>query len=1049
MKKTILKHVIRLTKLFTIAFMMQILTLSGLLAWNGSVQVKSLEEVRIHLSLGDVKVEKVDFNIYVKKSETDLAPLEMQNIDVAVTGTVTDASGEPLPGVTVSIPGTAIGTATDLEGKYALSVPEESTLVYSFIGFETQRIVVGDQSIINVTLNEDMASLEEVVVVGYGTQKKSDITGTVASLPKERLEMVPNLNIAQAIQGAVAGVMVRTSSAGARPDQSIMVRGRNSITANNDPLIIVDGIPYGGQINDINPNDVNSIEILKDASAAAIYGSRGANGVILITTKEGAVGKTSFTYEGRYSLTDVSKINRMLTGPEFYDFKMIRNEKAMTLSEEQVSRDGTWTDWTKLALRKGHTQEHNLSISGGFNNTKYYIGLGLTDVKGIAKNDDFQRLSSRINVETKIFDWLTVGSRNQLTFDDASGAEANFQSALQTNPLGLAYDEYGKLTIWPWPDNIIVGNPLSPMLYDDLDKSYQVLSNNYALVEFPFIKGLSYRLNTGVRMRFTDRAQYRGRDTQSGLESLGSSSTSNSVNNNTVIENILNYTREIGNHTLFFTGLYSYEGNKGKTNSLNANKFPNDFFSWYASGQAAMSIPSTSYNETILLSQMMRLNYSYASRYLLTVTMRRDGYSGFGAKTKWGTFPSVALGWNLANEEFFPLKDIFSELKLRASYGLNGNQAIGAYESLSQYVVANYSKGSETVIGYKPSRLGLDNLGWESSRALNLGMDFETFEGRLSGSFNWYRTNTFDLLLNRSISTIHGITPVTHLPGGWVHPAVTENIGETQNNGLEMVIHSRNLVNRKFQWSTTGNVSYNRNKIVSLYGGLNGSGEEIDDVVNQWFIGHPIGVNYDFVWDGVWQLDEEAEAAEYGTQPGYVKLKDVNGDGELTADDRQIIGQTDPKLLWGVTNTFSYGNFMLSIFIHGVHGATARNYLMNDNVQGAEVRYNTLKKNWWTPDNPTNEWVMNKELADNMGGYTGNIYENPDFVRIKDASFSYDLPQSLIGRAGISRLRVYLTGRNLVTITKWTGMDPDLFDPNSQRSIPMQKEYVFGLSLGF
>lgn len=445
---------------------------------------------------------------------------------------------------------------------------------------------------------------------------------------------------------------------------------------------------------------------------------------------------------------------------------------------------------------------------------------------------------------------------------------------------------------------------------------------------------------------------------------------------------------------------------------------------------------------------MARLNYSYASRYLLTLTIRRDGYSGFGSKTKWGTFPSVAVGWNLANEDFFPLTNVFSELKLRASYGLNGNQAIGAYESLSQYVVANYSSGSEAVVGYKPSRLGLDNLGWESSRSLNLGLDFGIYKGRISGNVNWYKTNTFDLLLNRSISSIHGITPATHLPSGWVHPSVTENIGETQNKGVELVINSRNLVDKKFQWSTTGNISYNKNKILSLYGVKDQDGKEIDDVVNNWFIGQPISVNYDFVWDGVWQLNEETEAAKFGTKPGYVKLKDVNGDGELTADDRQIIGQKDPKLLWGLSNTFSYSNFMLSIFIHGVQGATVRNYLMQDNVQGAEVRFNTLKKNWWTPENPTNDWVMNKELATNMAGFTGNIYENPDFIRIKDVSFAYDLPKTLIGKAGLSRLKVFVTGRNLFTITKWTGMDPDLFDQNSQQRIPMQKEYVFGLSLG-
>jgi len=967
-----------------------------------------------------------------------------------VTGTVTASTGETLPGVTILVKGTQKGTITGMDGRYTIEVPDaNSVLVFSYVGYISQEVNINGRSVVDVILEEGLEALEEVVVVGYGKQKKSDITGTVASLPKDRLEMVPNLNIAQAIQGAIPGVMIYTSSAGAQPDQTILVRGRNSITAENDPLIIVDGIPYGGKISDINPNDVQSIEVLKDASAAAIYGSRGANGVILITTKEGVIGKTTFAYEGKFSVTDVTKVHRMLTGPEFYDFKMTRNAAAMTLSEQQVYDDGTWTDWTKLALRMGQTQEHNLSVSGGFNDTKYYIGGGITDIKGVAKNDNFRRLTSRINVETKLTDWLSVGTRTQLSFDDASGAEANFHVALETIPLGLAYDEYGNYTIFPWPDNIIVGNPLGPLLYDDLDKSYQVMTNNYAVVDFPFIEGLSYRLNTGVRIRSTDRAQYRGRDTQSGLADLGRASISNSASNNTVVENILSYNREIGNHTIFITGLYSYEGNNGKNNSLKATKFPNDFLSWYAAGQASIVMPSNSYSKTALVSQMMRFNYSFASRYLVTFTIRRDGFSGFGADTKWGTFPSVALGWNLANEDFFPLKNLFSELKLRASYGLNGNQAIGAYESLSQFIVANYTAGSETVIGYKPSRMGVANLGWESSRTLNMGLDFGLFKGRVSGNFNWYLTNTFDLLLDRSISVVHGITPVTHLPGGWIHPAVTENIGKTQNRGVELVINSRNIVKNKFRWSTTANLSFNKNKIVSLYGILDEYGKEVDDISNKWFIGQPINVNYDYVWDGVWQLDEADAAAVYASQPGYVKLKDIDGNGVLDADDRQIIGQLDPKLLWGLTNTFTYSNFTLRIFMHGVHGITVQNFKMRDNVQGVEVRYNTLKKNWWTPDNPTNDWVKNEDLASHMAGNEAAIYENPDFVRIKDVSLSYDLPKSLVSKIGLSRLRLYITGRNLVTFTKWTGMDPDLIDEDGQQEIPMQKEYVFGLILGF
>jgi TonB-linked SusC/RagA family outer membrane protein len=998
----------------------------------------------------DKLFESTEFDYKIMDNNLIVITLKADQQQVPVTGKITDNStGEPLAGVSIVVKGTTIGASSDVKGNFTFNVPDRNvTLVFSFIGYLAQEVSLAGRSNIDVMLAVDVQTLEEVIVVGYGTQKKSDITGTVASLPKERLQMAPNFNISQAIQGAVPGVMVHTAQGGASPDQTILVRGKNSITANNDPLIVVDGIPYGGNLSQINPNDIESIEVLKDASAAAIYGSRGANGVILVTTKDGVPGKTIFSYDGKFSVTDVTKVNRMLTGPEFYDFKMTRNPDAMTLSEEQVYEDGTWTNWTDLAIRMGYTQDHNLSVSGGFNDTKYYIGGGLLDIQGVAKNDSYRRFSTRINLETKLLDWLKVGTRTQLSFDNASGAEANFHVALETNPLGTAYDEYGNLTIWPWPDNIIVGNPLGPLLYDDLNKTYTIFTNNYVIVDIPFIKGLSYRLNTGLSRRTTDRAQYRGRDTQSGYEDQGHASISNGISDNITVENIFTYNRDFGKHSFFATGLYSWEGYNSHSNGLSADQFPNDFLSWYGAAQAKIVVPSENYEETNLISMMGRFNYAYNSKYLVTFTVRRDGYSGFGENTKWGTFPSAALGWNLAKEGFFPLKNLVNTLKLRASYGLNGNQAIGAYASLPKFIVANYSAGIDPQIGYKPSKMGVADLGWETSATLNFGMDFGLFKDRLTGSFDWYLTNTTDLLLDRSISVIHGITPYTHLPD-WQHPAVTQNIGETQNRGIELALNSRNIVSGKFQWSTSANISFNDNKILSLYGVKDENGNELSDVANKWFIGQPIDVNYDYVWGGVWQLGEETEAAKYGSQPGYVKLKDINGDEALTPDDRRIIGQLEPKIIWGMTNLFTYGNFGLSIFIHGVSGSTVENYLMNDEVQGAEVRYNTLKKNWWTPTNPTNDWVMNAELANNMGGFSGTIYEKPDFVRIKDISFSYDLPQDLIRKAKLSKVKLFITGRNLITFTNWTGMDPDLTDEEGQQRIPMQKEYVFGVSLGF
>jgi TonB-linked SusC/RagA family outer membrane protein len=954
---------------------------------------------------------------------------------MTVSGKVTGSAGDALPGVSIVVKGTTTGTNSDTDGNYVINVPSgDATLIFSFIGYVTKEMNVAGLSKVNVTLDLDVTALEEVVVVGYGTQKKSDITGTVASLPRERLELAPNLNIAQAIQGSIPGVMISTTSAGASPSESIEIRGRNSILASNDPLIVVDGIPYGGQISDINPNDVKSIEILKDASAAAIYGSRGSNGVILISTNEGKEGKTTITYDGKYSIQNFTNIPDIMNGKQFYDFKMLRLPSGMTQSEQDVYDSGNWVNWLDLGLRKGNSQQHNLTISGGNANTKYYISGNYLNVKGLVVNDNFTRLSSRVNIDTKITKWLTVGTRTQLTSDDMSGVAPDMGDLLYRNPLAVPYDENGDLTITPIYDDPLRNNPLETTLFKNIDKSYQVVTNNYAIVDFPFIKGLSYRINTGVTFKLVDQGTYRGRDTKTGLDARGSSNTARSINNNTVIENILSYNKEIGEHNIFATALMSYEGNKFSNNTVSASGFPHDFLSWYSTAQAELVNTGYSYNESALISQMLRVNYSYSSRYLVTLTMRRDGFSGFGTNNKWGVFPSVALGWNINNEQFFPWNELFNELKLRFSYGLNGNQAVGAYESISRLSQENMVSLGTSLPGYKPSKLGSDNLGWESSKAMNFGIDFGIYKSRITGTLNLYRTNTTDLLLNRTISAVHGIT------------SITQNIGQTQNDGLEFSVNSKNVVKGKFAWSTTGNISFIRNKIVSLYGDLDENGKEIDDIVNNWFIGQPIRVNYGFVFDGVWQTSEAAEAAVWGSQPGYIKIKDINGDSKLTAEDRQIMGQRDPKMIWGLTNIFSYKNFALSIFVHGVQGVTKNNDMMSDLGVTAGVRHNTTIKNWWTPDNPSNEFWMNHVDAHRMAGVEAGIYESADFTRLKDVSLSYDLSPSMLKRFGLEKLKVYVTGRNLYTFTSWRGLDPEL---SSSESIPLQKEYVFGLTLGF
>lgn len=961
-----------------------------------------------------------------------------------ITGKVTGEDGSGLPGVAILIQGTTQGTVTDFDGNYVLTnVPGNAVLVYSFMGMKNQEISVQGRSVINVILETETIGMDEVVVVGYGTQKKSDITGTVASLNQERLEKVPNLTIAQAIQGSIPGVMMSTSSAGSSPSEVIMIRGRNSIEAGNDPLIVVDGVPYGGQLRDINPNDVKSVEVLKDASAAAIYGSRGSNGVILITTKLGKQGKPVISYDGYYSMQSFVKIPDIMTGPEFYEFKNKREPGSITTSEQAVYDAGAWVDWYDLALRNGYSTQHNLSVSGGFENTSYYFSGGLTDVQGLAKGDDYQRLSLRFNLDSKITKWLNIGTRTQLTYDDRSGLNViwdggtGYDGVFWMNPLTTVYDEDGNLTINPWPEETQIGNPLQRLLADNTDKSYQVVTNNFAVIDFPFLKGLQYRINSGVRIRFTDSGTYWGRDTRNGLSSRGESSTNRSIAESYTVENILNYTREFGKHNLFFTGVYSFEDYRNSSNELNASGFPNDFLKWYSASQAEVLLPDYGYSASSLISQMLRLNYSFNKKYLLTLTVRRDGFSGFGENTKWGTFPSAALGWNINNENFFvnliPDKDLISTLKFRASYGLNGNQAIGPYSTIARMAEENFVDGTSTMPGYRPSTLGMDNLGWESSKTMNFGLDYGLFAGRITGDMNYYITNTFDLLLDRTISPVHGITEIT------------QNIGETKNSGFEFSVHSRNIVKENFTWSTSANFSTNKNEIVSLYGELDENGKEIDDIGNGWFIGHPIRVNYSYVWDGIWQLGEEEQAAVYYKYPGGSKVVDQNNDGKIDPnDDRVIQGQRDPKWIFGMNNTLTYKNLALSFFMHGSFGVTTTNGLESDNVFGRVLR-NTTIKNWWTPENPTNEWIINDLNGGSNGGINAPKYYSRDFVRIKDITLSYDFAK-LLKSSGFSKLQFYATGRNLITISNWPGLDPEL---DSQIALPLQKEYVFGINLSF
>jgi TonB-linked SusC/RagA family outer membrane protein len=680
-----------------------------------------------------------------------------------------------------------------------------------------------------------------------------------------------------------------------------------------------------------------------------------------------------------------------------------------------------------LATRTGFQQQHNLSVSGGTNGTSYYLGGSLLDVKGVAKNDQFKRYGARVNIDQDVKSWIKIGTNTQATLTDRGGLPASFSDAFFMNPLTNAFNPDGSLTVTPWPEDIFWNNPLQNLLATNDDKSRRVFSSNYLQVDFPFLKGLSYRFNGGIDYQGRDEGTYYGRNTLMGEKVQGLATTIHTTTNDWTAENILRYTRAFGQHSVDLTTLYSAEGDNLDADHLQSQGFPSDVLTYYQANVGALLTPSYTVIHSRLISQMARLNYSYADRYLLTLTARRDGSSVFGANNKYGTFPSIAAGWNITNEPFWHLAMV-NALKLRVSYGKNGNQAISPYQTLERLGDDSYLNGAQTAPGFIPDTLGNPNLKWETTTTLNFGLDFGLWRDRLHGSVDVYRARTSDLLLDRLISPVEGIT------------SIAENIGKTQNHGVELELSSVNLQHGSFVWTTDFNIAANRNKIVDLYG--NG----LDDVLNQWFIGQPIDVNYGYKFDGIFQQgDDIAHSAQPTAQPGYVKIVDANGDGQITPADRVFIGSLEPSYTAGLTNTVRYKGFTLSAFLRTVQGVTRANELLSTNLTQADVRRNTIVRQFWTPDNPINTYPSNVD-GDASNALGVQFYQDASFIRLQDLSLSYALPPEWTTHFGAESMRLYVDGRNLWTHTKWTGLDPEL---SSQRAIPLERVIIGGIDVRF
>ena len=955
---------------------------------------------------------------------------------VTVHGVVTDGETDfPLVGVVVSFgEGFSVHTITDDNGSWSLELPASSgDLMFSILGYKTATVAVGKDTEINVKMYPDVETLDEIVVVGYGSQKKSDITGAVGSVSKDRIESSSFTDVSQMLQGSVPGLTIMTTTAGANPEGQnglMLIRGRNSISASNDPLIILDGVPYNGSISDIPTTDVASIEVLKDASSAAIYGSRGSNGVILITTRTGEEGKMSIRYNGYFSVQTVANFPHIMDGQEYYDFKKYWTddeddpEAFLSATELDVYNDGSYKDWTwkDLITRTGWSTQHSVSASGGTKSLRYNASLSFLDTKGIVINDQYKKLTFRVNLSADLTKWLTYTTNTQLSWADNSGATPKFVDVFNKSPLLRPFNEDGSINIMPDAGNEKRYNPIECLLYDDENITYKLSTNNS--LKATFFKGFSYTLNTGVQYFYSYHNEYQGLNTGAMKSYNGWGSMYDRRRQYMSIENILNFDREFGKHHIYLTLLYSFENATNNEKTVEGQGFSSDLLSWWGIPSAEKITYTPVSEETSLISQMARLNYSYDERYLFTATVRRDGYSGFGANNKWGVFPSVAVGWNIANEDFFrPYNRIMNVFKLRLSYGMNGNQAISAFQTISRMSTSDYVNGGGLAVGYVPGTLGTPSLSWETTQAANIGIDFGFLDSRITGEINAYYNRTHDLLLERSISSVNGLD------------SIYENIGKTDNRGIEFSIVSTNIQKRKFSWKTAFNIAYYKTRILDLYG--NGQ----SDIDNKWFIGYPVKVNYDYYITGVWQQDEAALAAKYGAQPGYAKYDDLNGNGVYDAGDRQVIGSPEPDMTWSLNNTFSYGPFDLSIYMYGAVGMVKANPFYAKNMY--------ISREYWSPDNPINSyWSTDKNANQYISAksVTPDYFQNANFWRIKDIMLSYTLPKKAIGKIGLSNAKVYITGKNLFTFTQYTGMDPEL---DQQRAKPLQREFIIGLNLTF
>ncbi|MBO9204418.1 MULTISPECIES: SusC/RagA family TonB-linked outer membrane protein [Niastella] len=995
-------------------------------------------------------------------------PLPAAAQQKTIHGRVTNDSGSVIVGATVSIKGSSNGASTNEKGEFTLSATKGAVLVISNVGFKPKEVTVGDGDQLNIQLSTNTQSFDEVVVVGYGTRRKKDLTGSVASVNLETMANSPNTNVGQYLQGTVPGLNVGLSTyAGGSPP--ISVRGQNTLSGNQNVLIIVDGIQYTGSLSSINPDDISSIDVLKDASSTAVYGAQAANGVLLITTRKGRAGKPRISFSSSYANQRPTSNLRPMNREEY--LKNITEaywDKAY-LAPDYTTPDPTFNvanyvdatmkvngvllpndyNWYEAATNTGSIYDNNLNISGGSDRVTYLISGGLTDQKGFVINDIFKRKSIRANIEVKPLNWWKVGIISSGSFVNQDGAEPSLNSIMRWSPLQVPYDSSGKLI--PFPTNTLEPNPFTTYYVDDKERHNYIFANIYTDIDLPFLKGLNYRMNFGnnytVDQHFFSSIY--------GANSTGEASKYNREYYDYTFDNILTYSKTFGKHDISGTLLYGAIERRADSTYARATGFDRLTLS-YNNLSLGTVFNDTSGQWTERLNyQMARFNYKYNDKYLLTATIRRDGFSGFAANNKYAYFPTAALGWIMSSEDFMKEVSFVDYLKLRAGFGLSGNQT-PRYTSIARVNVNPayvFGDGSSPAIGQQVVALGNPDLKWEKTRGLNFGVDFNMLKNRLYGNIDVYFNSTKDLLYSIAIPDITGFS------------IIQTNVGELRNNGIEASISYKILDQKDFRWTATANVWHNKNKIVTITGtDADHDGKEDDLPASGLFIDKSRNAIYDYQPAGIYQVGETRIP---GFQVGTEKLVDQNKDNDITPDkDRVFLGRREPAYQLSLYNQFSWKALSVSIFFNSVQGGkdgylgpNSPFYFRDDNA----IRNNyPVQTNFWSPANPSGKYPRNitgthakiEPAAATSNPTVHQIWQKRNFVRLQDVSVSYNLT-SLIKTVKFQSLSVFVSGKNLKTWTNWEGWDPEALDLNNQpmglitNGRPVMKAFSVGINITY